>query len=210
MSLARDDIMLCVVMVASIVLVHVMGRYGFWAGLFPLSLILLPFVFAFPLCRAFLRGIASARDSMRDAVGESPVTVFRKELRPRFRIWFVLWAGYFVVLEVYLLTVAGGANLIVSIPSATMVLLMVTSCFIWAPRCKGLWPLVWLAFLTPPMAFVLVCVAAYALVDFLDMGGYMDIGLLTIPPLIASLFLVVAAIVTLIWVKRKGDAWFRV
>jgi len=209
MSIAKTDIALCMAMVVSLVLLHVMGEHGLAGGLFAVPPIALPFFFALPLCQAFLRGIASARDSMRDTTGESPGTVFRNELRPRFRIWLVLWGVYFVILEGYLYKVAGGGSVIVSVPCATMVLLMVTSCFIWSPRCTKLWSLVLLTSLTPPIAFLLAYIPAFAFVYLFGPRGYMDLGLVTIPPLIASLFLVVAVIVTWIRTKRKGNAWFR-
>ena len=209
----RTDIALYLLVIASMIAsfleLHVLGPRAFLGGLFALPPVTVLFFFLLPLCQAFLNGIAAARDSMRGGSGRSARERFRRVLLPHVFIWLVLWSVYFVVLEAYLFKVVGGGNLIVSVPSAGLVLLMVASCFIWAPRCKKLWPLVLLTFLTPLIAFPLAYIPAFAFVYFFGPRGYMDLGLVMIPPLIASLFLVVAAIVTWIRTKRKGDAWFR-
>jgi hypothetical protein len=209
MSVAKTDVALCIVMVLSLILLHALGEQGFWGGLFALPPLGVPLFFAIPLCQAFSRGIASARDSIQEGTGESPTTAFRNELRPRIRIWLVLWIAYVVILECYLYKIAGGGNIIVSVPCATTALLMIASCFIWSPRCKRFWALVLLTVFTPTIAFVLAYVPASALIYIFGPRGYMDMGLATMPPLLASLFLVVAASVTLMRIKHKGDAWFQ-
>ena len=209
MKIMNTDIGLCATMIASLLVLHIMGEYALLGGLIALPPLVIPFFFLLPLCEAFLHGIVAARESLRNDPSGSPTLSFRRVLQPRMRLWFVLWSFYFVMLEVYLFKVAGGGNLIVSLPSAGMVLLMVSSCLFWAPKCRKLSTLMLLTLLTPLLVAFFSYPLAFAFVYFIGPRGYMDLGLVTIPPMVSSTFLLITAIGTWLWARRQGDDWFR-
>lgn len=205
----NTDIGLCAMMIGSLLALHVMGEHGFLGGVIALPPLVLPFFFLLPLCDGFLHGIAAARESMRGGASVSPTASFRQVLRPRMCLWLVLWILYFASLEAYLFKFAGGGNLIVSLPSAGLVLLMVASCLFWAPRCRKRSTLAILTLLTPLLVVLVSYPLAFSFVYFIGPRGYMDLGLATIPPLISSAILLVAAIGVWLWSRHQGDAWFR-
>lgn len=101
-----------------------------------------------------------------------------------------------------------------SLPSVGVILLLAASCFVWAPRCRKLWKLALLTLMTVAFVFTLFSVLSYVVVLLLDTLelldlGYMGMGLLVFPPLVASVLSIVGALCALIWARRKGDAWFR-
>jgi hypothetical protein len=209
----RTDIALCLLvtasMIASFAELHVLGPRAFFGGFFALPPLTVPFFFLLLLCQAFLNGIAAARDSMRGGSSRSARERFRRVLLPRVFLWLALWAVYFVVLEVYMELVVGGGNLMASASCGGLVLGMVASCFVWAPRCTKLWTLVLLTVLTALPGFVLFCYLGGAIIASLGLGGYMGLGVIAYAPLVASMFLLLATICAWLSARLRGDAWFR-
>lgn len=208
----RTDIALYLLVIASMIAsfaeLHVLGPRAFLGPLLALPPLTVPFFFLLPLCQAFLNGIAAARDSMRGGSGRSARERFRRVLLPRVCLWLALWAVYFVVLEVYMELVVGGANVIISASCGGLVLGMVASCFVWAPRCTKLWTLALLTVLTALSGFILFCFLGGAIIALLGLGGYMGLGILA-APLVASMFLLLAIIGVWLSARLRGDAWFR-
>lgn len=209
----RTQIALCLLLIASMIAslaeLHVLGPRAFSGGvLFALPPVTVPFFFLLPLCQAFLNGITAARNSMRGGSSRSARERFRRVLLPRVLLWLALWAFYFVVLEVYMELAVGGGNLIVSAFCGGLVLGMVASCFVWAPRCTKLWTLALLTVLTALPGFILCCYLGIVILASLGLGGYMGLGLLRFP-LVASILLLLATIGVWLWARLRGDAWFR-
>ncbi len=152
----RTDIALYLLVIASMIAsfaeLHVLGPRAFLGALLALPPLTVPFFFLLPLCQAFLNGIAAARDSIRGGSGRSARERFRRVLLPHVFLWLALWAVYFVALGV-----VGGGNLIVSTCCGGLVLGMVASCSVWAPRCTKLWNLALLTVLTALPVFILFC-----------------------------------------------------
>ena len=205
MRITKTDSVLSAIMFASLVGAHVMRANGliFVAMLAP------SFFFVFPLCQAFQKGIASAREHMHGTAAGSPWREFGKVIWPRLGHWFVLWMVYFAVVEVYLETVVGGLNWSLSVSNAGLVLGTIAACFIWAPRCENLWTLALATGLTVVPAFILFLFLGALALNILGLGGYMGLGIVIYSPFIASGCLLVAAIVSWFWAWRRGDAWFR-
>ena len=199
------EIALGVVMVISLVVLCAMGDAEILA---PPPLVVAVF-FVIPLCQAFLRAVACGREAMTTGDG-SPWATFRRVLWPRGRLWLALWAAYFIVLEVYMGLVLGGGSLMTSASCGGLVLGMVASCFIWAPRCRKLWTLALLTVSTALPGFILFCILGGAIVTSVGLGGYMGLGAVVYAPLVASVFLLLGAICVWRWARRRGDAWFRV
>jgi len=157
----RTNIALHLLLIASMIVsfaeLHVLGPRALLGGFFALPPLTVPFFFLLPLCRAFLYGIAAARDSMRGGSSRSARKRFRRVMLPHVFVWLTLWAVYFVVLGVYMEFVVGSGNLIVSTCCGGLVLGMVASCFVWAPRCAKLWTLALLTVLTALPVFILFC-----------------------------------------------------
>ena len=209
MRITKTDIVLCAIMFASLVVLHVTAEHSLLGGLIALPAFAPSFFFVFPLCQAFLDGIASSHDLMHGTARGSPWKSFGKVLWRRMCLWLPLWIVYFVVLELYLENVVGGGNWIASVSSMGLVLGMVAACFVWAPRCKKLWTLALLTGLTAVPAFVLFLFLGALALNILGLGGYMGLGIVIYSPFIASGCLLVAAIVSWFWAWRRGDAWFR-
>ena len=199
------EIALCVVMVLSLVVLHAMGG----AELLTAPPLVVAALFVIPLCRAFLRGVASGREAMANGAS-SPRASFRRVVWPRGCVWLVLWAVYFVALEVYMGLILGGGSLMTSASCGGLVLAMVASCFVWAPRCRKLWALVLLTLLTALLGMIFFCILGATIIDALGLGGYMGLGVVVGAPLVASAFLLVVTICLWLWARLRGDAWFRV
>jgi hypothetical protein len=205
MRITKTDVVLSAIMFASLVVLHVMRENGliFVAMLAP------SFFFVFPLCQAFQKGITSARDHIRGTAAGSPWKEFGKVIWPRLAHWFVLWMVYFAVVEVYLETVIGGLNWIASVSNAGLVLGMIGACFIWAPRCENLWTLALATGLTVVPAFSLFLFLGAIVLEVFGLGGYMGLGIVIYSPFVASGCLFVAAIVSSLWARCRGNTWFR-
>ena len=178
-----------------------------------LPVLFMMFLFLAPLCQGFSLGIAHARDSVSDPASVSTTARFRRMVRPRIGCWLVIWTAYLIVLDLYVAKVVGVRGLLVSLPSAGLVLLMTASCLVWAPRCRKLRTLALLTLLTPLVAFILSGFIAFKITWLLSSLGviqwYSGLEFLVLPPLITSGLLFVTAIGAWFWVRRKGDAWLR-
>jgi hypothetical protein len=210
----RTDVALYLLVIASMIAsfaeLHVLGRRAFLGGFFALPPLTVPFFFLLPLCQAFLNGIGAAREAIRGGSSRWARERFRCVLLPRVFLWLALWAVYFVGLNAYFFKASVvGYLIMLVVPIAGVVLIMVGSCFIWAPRCKKLWTLALLTFVTPLIVFPLAYIPTLAFVYRFAPRGYYGLGLAVYPPLIAYLFLVVAGIGAWLWARRKGDVWFR-
>jgi len=199
------EIALCVLMVVSLVVLHAMGG----AELLVVPPLVVSAFFVIPLCQAFLRGVACGREAITTGNGP-PRTAFWKVLWPRGCIWLALWAVYFIALEVYMGLVLGGGSLMTSASCGGLVLGMVASCFVWAPRCRKLWTLAVLTVLTALPGLILFCILGGAIIASLGLGGYMGLEAVVYAPLVASVFLLLGAICVWVWARLRGDAWFRV
>jgi len=129
-------------------------------------------------------------------------------VRPRFFRWLGLWLAFYFLLET-VLWFAGGFHLILSLSSAGLVAFMVPC---------GLFSLSWTrsragiagACLGITMVgCVLLWALTYFVVDNLGMGGYMDIGLLTLPPLVTGGVMILLGIRMAIGVWRRDESWYR-
>ncbi len=211
------DLALGLVMLATLAVFLVMLPFpSFYLGLFSLPP---AFFFAVPLAQAYLQGIQMARESIRAGTDDSPRRCFRHSLAPRVRVWFVLWLAYFLALEGIGYFVSAGRF---DFPNsffgtATCLLeisLLVSCCLLWAPRFRRTWSLALTSVLIAPVSIVLLWFLNYSLFSLLATlklydPGYMGMGLLFVPPLIAATLAFAATPAAWIWVRwKKGDAWF--
>ncbi|MHC4857293.1 MAG: TlpA family protein disulfide reductase [Planctomycetota bacterium] len=209
LKIVKSDVVLCLVMCISLILMHIIGEAAIIGGLFAIFPFIVPLYFVFPLCGSFFQGIAEARNSSLNNSARSPTQVFRNSLRPRLCLWVALWTIYFVALEIYLYRVVGGGNLVVSVPSIALILMMSASCQLWAPRCKKLYTLILLTLFTPPLVLFLFYALSFGFVFCFGPHGYMGLGLVTVPPLLSSILTVIAVVVMWVRVRIQGDNWLQ-
>lgn len=218
MKTTWTDIALGATMLVSLAVLHVMAPLPeFSAGLFSLPPALF---FAIPLSQAYLQAIRVVRASMQSHSGQLPRACFRRAMASRRLTWLVLWGAYFLAWE-FIGNRASGLGLHLDFPvsfmgSATCLIvisLMVASCLVWAPRCSKLWKLAPLVLLTAPVGIAVLWFLVYVTMAMLAAAGlydpgYMSMGLIFGPPLLASMVAFAAAPAACIWSLWKGDAWF--
>lgn len=216
MKLTVLDVALGITMIASLGVLYVLAPLsGFSYGLLPLPPALF---FSIPLSQAYLDGIRSARCAIGTGSGKPPRLCFRAVLAPRRLTWLVLWIAYFSVWE-FISSSASRVgfdfpgSFMGSLTCLLFISTMWTSCLVWAPKCTRIWTLAPLVLLTAPvgitalwfvMRTAMSMLAAAGLYD----PGYMSMGLVFGPPLLAALAAFAAAPAAWAWARWKGDAWF--
>jgi hypothetical protein len=165
--------------------------------------------FSIPVASAALDGLEAARSDPSTGAQGSARRRFWDVVRPRAFRWLWIWLVFYLLLESMLLFVAGGMHLVLSLPSAGIVSLMVPS---------GLWALAWtgsrgaiaaICLAVPTVGGGLLWGVIYQVMDRLDLGGYMDIGLLVLPPMVAGVTLVAFGVRVGVQVLRRDESWYQ-
>ena len=205
-ALFRSDVALAGFMAASVA-TGFAWRVAPW--LLPASVAGLTLYFPFPLSLTLLQARERLREEVSRDLEARARPIFLSTVLPQARTWVVLWAAYFIALEVVAFFVIGGGNLVFSVPSGALVTGFMGVGLYRLPKASNA---VWLAFSTLGMgAGVLVGAGAlvFATMSALDLGGYSDIGLLVGPPVIGGATLTVGSIAYLLYAAKQDDGWYR-
>jgi HEAT repeat protein len=209
MRIAKTDLVFCASLLLSFVLFHLARKLSLLGDLAILPMIIPAFMFVFPLCQAFLQGIAAGHEQIRGTASRSAWWAFLSKVWRRAVGWLGLWISFFIAVEVYAYLVVGGGGGFVSALNAGFVLATAALCFFWAPRCQKLWTLSVLTMFTIlPTYFLLFCLGA-SVVDALGYGGYMGLGTLFGAPYVALGCSLLLNVAMGFWSWTRGDAWFR-
>ena len=164
--------------------------------------------FTLPLSRALVEGRSRLRDAIAHNLDAPARRVFVDAVAPRARVWVVSWIAYYIGLE-WVTFVFGGGNLILSVPSAALVISFTATSLHRLPTASGA---VWLALAsigTSTGLIVGIGFAVYTVMATLDLGGYMDIGLLVGPPILGGVILAFGSVVYLVRASYRDDTWYR-
>lgn len=175
-------------------------------------------VLLFPLGRAYLDGIAAARDPSNRVTPQSGWYFFDAMVRRRLRRWLVIWTTLLLaslsiltlIREFYFWDLWGSdisLGLRLAASGVLTELFMALGLMLWAaivilaPRVKSLWALMTLALISafPPLAlFSWIAIAAVPSINDADLAA----------PLIPLALAAASVFVVRLWARRRGDAWF--
>lgn len=190
------------------------------------------FIFAIPLSRAFLDGIASARDPMHRLIPDtSPWVFFKRKLYRHLRIWIPIWL--LVLVWVFFTMLYDARRSFMLQPSQTIPIisdillgfshmglvlstwfLILAAVSFLAPKCERTWTLVSLGFISAVISVsvlwrsVTILLPRSMMTVSFDAGQNTRWGIdISTSYLAAVCFLI--PIGAWLWIRRQNEKWFR-